>query len=397
MPENNDQIKSRRFKLIQFGVIIFLYWAALYIYVPTLPVYTQSILNDLVLVGTVLGMYGLGQALVRLPVGIIADWRGWHRQLTVVCIAMVGGGALIMAFGTSMAMLTIARLITGFGAATWVLLMVAFSSLFKPNEAVRAVAIMSFINTTGRFTATLLTGFLNDLGGFRLPFFLSAILAAIAIVLFLSASAEKQKKEPVSLKSISRLIVREDVFLPAVINIFTHIVDFAATFSFLPLLARSLGATNVQISIMTSMSMAIWSLFSLLVSWLSKRFSSTHLVYVGLLFSTVGLFLAAMADSLVWIFIAQAFIGMAMGITYPCLAGMSILYVKENERSTAMGLHQAVYSIGMFAGPWLGGILADRFGIQSMFIIIALGCSIFGMIINRRYQIVCKKQYNCHE
>ena len=137
--------------------------------------------------------------------------------------------------------------------------------------------------------------------------------------------------------------------------------------------------------------MALWSLLSLGVSWLTRRISSTYLVYVGLLFSAGGLFIASRADSLGWVFAAQAFIGSAMGITYPCLAGMSILNVEENERSTAMGLHQAVYSIGMFSGPWIGGILADRFGIQPMFLIIAFSCLILGFLVNRRYQVIIKK------
>ena len=391
MPDTNVKSQSRRLKLIQYSLIVFMFWVALYIYVPTLPVYTESVLSDLVLVGTVLAMYGLGQALIRLPVGIIADWRGWHRQLTVLCMLMVGGGALIFASGKTPAVMILGRLTTGFGAGGWVLLMVAFSSLFKPDEAVRAVALLSFINTAGRFLATLVTGFLNEIGGYQLPFYVAAVMAGLSILLFLTVSAEQKKKQTTSLKRIGKLIIREDVLLPAVINIFTHIVDFAATFGFMPLLAKSLGATNIQISILTSMSMALWSLLSLGVSWLTKRISSTYLVYVGLLFSAGGLFIASRADSLGWVFAAQALIGSAMGITYPCLAGMSILNVEENERSTAMGLHQAVYSIGMFSGPWIGGILADRFGIQPMFLIIAFSCLILGFLVNRRYQVIIKK------
>ena len=39
-----------------------------------------------------------------------------------------------------------------------------------------------------------------------------------------------------------------------------------------------------------------------------------------------------------------------------------------------MGLHQAVYAIGMFAGPWLSGILADAMGIRPMFGVTAFAC-----------------------
>jgi predicted MFS family arabinose efflux permease len=61
--------------------------------------------------------------------------------------------------------------------------------------------------------------------------------------------------------------------------------------------------------------------------------------------------------------------------------GSSIEYVREEERATAMGLHQAVYAIGMSIGPWLSGILADSLGIQPMFAwtaVIYLGFSLFG-------------------
>ena len=48
--------------------------------------------------------------------------------------------------------------------------------------------------------------------------------------------------------------------------------------------------------------------------------------------------------------------------------------VADAERATAMGLHQSVYSIGMFAGPWLSGLLADAIGIRPMFGVTAFAC-----------------------
>ena len=385
-------LRSRKIKLLQYSLIVFLFWIALYIYVPTLPVFFESVLHDLVKVGTVLSMYGLGQAFLRLPVGIIADWRGWHRQLIFITILFVGGGALLMSNGQTMSVLTLGRLTTGFGAAGWVLLMVAFSSLFEPKEAVKAVAILTFINTFGRFLATLVTGFLNNLGGYPLPFIMAAVLAAVAILLFIPNSGNKSKAAPVSMANIGRLIVRSEVYLPAVINLFVHIVEFGATFSFLPLLAESFGATNVQLSFLTSMSMALTALVSLSVSWLDKYISTTRLIYIALILGATGLVIAAVAGSLGLVFIAQALLGISMGLNYPCLVGLSILYVNETERSTAMGLHQSIYSIGMFVGPWLGGLLSVHFGIQSMFLFIAVLCAGAGIAINYVYQTVIHRK-----
>ncbi len=69
---------SRRYLIVLYSSAVFLYWMALYLYVPTLPVYVESKSHSLALVGIVLSMYGLWQAIIRLPLGIAADWLGWR-------------------------------------------------------------------------------------------------------------------------------------------------------------------------------------------------------------------------------------------------------------------------------------------------------------------------------
>ena len=64
--------------------------------------------------------------------------------------------------------------------------------------------------------------------------------------------------------------------------------------------------------------------------------------------------------------------------------GMSIINVAEGQRSTAMGLHQAVYGLGMFAGPWVSGLLATSLGIQPMFAstaVVVLGLGLLGTFV----------------
>jgi len=48
-----------------------------------------------------------------------------------------------------------------------------------------------------------------------------------------------------------------------------------------------------------------------------------------------------------------------------------------------MGLHQAVYAIGMFGGPALSGVLAEAMGIQPMFGVTAVACLILGWLGSR--------------
>jgi MFS family permease len=46
------------------------------------------ITDNLALVGVVLAMYGLWQAIIRLPLGIAADWFGRCKPFIVACFAL---------------------------------------------------------------------------------------------------------------------------------------------------------------------------------------------------------------------------------------------------------------------------------------------------------------------
>ncbi|MBC7315868.1 MAG: hypothetical protein H5T70_05570, partial [Chloroflexi bacterium] len=58
---------------------VFLYWVSLYLYTPTLPTYVASKTDNLAMVGVVLSMYGLWQAVTRVPLGILSDWVGRRK------------------------------------------------------------------------------------------------------------------------------------------------------------------------------------------------------------------------------------------------------------------------------------------------------------------------------
>jgi DHA1 family multidrug resistance protein-like MFS transporter len=63
--------------------------------------------------------------------------------------------------------------------------------------------------------------------------------------------------------------------------------------------------------------------------------------------------------------------------------GASIQHVDETERATAMGIHQALYGIGMFTGPWMSGMLADYCSI-SMTLGITAGLTLLLGILGTR-------------
>ena len=363
-----------------YAAAAFLYWTSLYLYVPTLPVYAQSRSDNLALVGIVLSMYGLWQAIIRLPLGIAADWLGWRKPFIIVGLALAALGAGIMGTAANVNGLILGRAVTGLAAGTWVPLIAVFSTLFPSDEAVRASAMLTLVASAARALATSVTGSLNEMGGYPLAFFLAAGTAVLAILIVLPAREDRRPPQRPSARSIGTLIVRRDVLLPALLNGVSQYANWTATFGFLPVLAKQLGATDVALSLLVSMNIGVVTLGNLVATAIVRRVGARRLVYLSFLLLFAGIGGAALARSLPLIFVAQLCMGLGQGIGYPLLMGMSIQHVGDGERTTAMGLHQAVYAIGMFGGPWLSGMLADALGIRPTFGVTAFACLSLGLL-----------------
>jgi len=374
------QPKARITTIVLVAAAVALYWASLYFYVPTLSIYVETKTSDLAVVGVVLSMYGLWQAVVRLPLGIVIDWIGRRKPFMIIGFLLSALGAWVLASSDQASGLILGRAITGLAAASWVPLVVIFSSLFPPEEAVRATGILTLVNTLSRMLATGITGTLNSLGGYSLAFKVAIVSAGLAVLVTLPVREQARPPKRPSIKRIGVLTTRKDVLLPALLNIIGQYLSWASSFGFLPVLAKNMGASDQILSMMVFVNLSISMAGNLLTSTLSRWIGNIRLVYISFLVTCTGIFIAGTATSLTWVFIAQALIGLGGGISFPILMGLSIEKVSEPERATAMGLHQAVYAIGMFAGPWLSGILSKAWGIQPMFIATGIACLILSII-----------------
>jgi MFS family permease len=356
----------------------------LYLYVPTLPTFAQTRTADLAVVGVVLSMYGLWQAVVRLPLGIAADALGWRKPFILGGLVLAGLGAWMMGSSRGVDGLMVGRAITGLAAGAWVPLAVAFSCQFPPRQAVWASAVLTFISATGRMVATSLTGFLNRVGGYPLAFYLAVSVEAVAVLTVLLSRDRRTPRQQPAWGSIGGLVIRRDVLLPSLLGAICQYANWATTFGFLPILVKELGGSDVSQSILASMNLGLGILSALLVTAVVGRIKARRMVYLSLGLLSTGIVGSALAPSLAVIFGAQVLIGLGQGISYPVLMGLSIRGVAEDQRSTAMGVYQAIYATGMFGGPWTGGLLAGAMGIRPMLGTTGLACLGLGLVMTWR-------------
>ena len=378
------QVKPRRGLLALYMAAVVFYWASMYLYVPTLSVYAATKTDNLALVGIALAQYGLWQAVIRFPLGIAADWVGRRKPFILAGCALAGLGALWMGLSSSISGLLVGRALTGVAASVWVLLVVAVNSQFPPEDAVRVTALISGINSVARMLATSVTGALNAWGGYPLAFFVAAGTAAVALLAMVGIREPARPPKAPSLGSLEKLMTRRDVLVPSLLCAVSQFAIWAASFTFTPILAQTLGASDGTLSLLTSMNIGLVMIGSFATSAVAKRVNARWIVVSTFSIITLSMGMLTFARSLPLVFIAQVCFGLAAGISYSVLMGLSIRDVDETQRATAMGLFQAVYAIGMFAGPWFSGILADGIGIQPMFGVVGTVCLIIGLVGTRQ-------------
>lgn len=369
-----------RLAIFLYGAVALLYWASLFTYVPTLPTYAATLTPDLALIGTIMSMYGLWQAIIRLPVGIASDRIGWRKPFIIGGLALSAVGAIVMASAQSPQALLVGRSITGLAAATWVPLTVVFSALYPPEQAVRATTLLTLMSAIARLLATASNGPLNGIRGYGLAFFVAAILAVIAILAVMPAAEKRTPPKSMTAKSIGQLAIRQDVLLPSWLSAIAHYVLMGLVYGFVPLLAEQLGASSWVVSNLSVIHLAVFTPSVLAATFLLRKFRLRPILIVSFVLIALGVACGAVATSVGWLLAVQVFVGIGYGVSYPILLGMSIEQVDSPQRATAMGVHQSVYSIGMFAGPWLSGILAASMGLKPMFAVTAIASLVLGVL-----------------
>ena len=91
-------MNRRRLLIAQSMLGVFLFCSALYLFVPTLPLYALTKTDNLGLVGLALAQYGLWQAILRFPLGLAADWLG--RRKPFILSGFVLAALLVKSIGT---------------------------------------------------------------------------------------------------------------------------------------------------------------------------------------------------------------------------------------------------------------------------------------------------------
>ena len=343
------------------------FWISLYLYVPVLPLHAADLGASLSMVGTIVASYAIAQLLLRIPIGVFADLLGRRRPLALASIALSGVAALWLAIAPDPWSLFWARSLTGLAAAGWVVISVLYAAYYPPERATRATSAMMGANTAGILIATPIGATIADLWDVRASFLAATVVAAVGMALLAAAPEPAMPRSRYSPATFRRVLGRTDLWVVSLAAISLIFVTFATAFGFLPLLAEARGAGTAEVGWVATATVGAALPGVLVTPALVDRIGVRGTLLASSVVSALAL--VAMPGAASWELVAvlQIPAGAGRGVLTTLLLSLALRAAPPSEQATAMGVYQATYSVGMFAGPALSGAVAEWWGIGAVF------------------------------
>ena len=175
-----------------------------------------------------------------------------------------------------------------------------------------------------------------------------------------------------SIRRLGRVITIRSLLATSGIGALVQFVTFGLNISFIPIFADGLGATKTDLGTITTVSYLTYGIASLAAALGIRRFSERAFVIGGSVITALTIVILPAMHTVPALLVLQAVNGLARGLVFPVLMGISIKEVPEHERASAMGVFQSIYAIGMFSGPAVAGIITDAIGMTGLFLIVSI-------------------------
>ncbi len=155
------------------------------------------------------------------------------------------------------------------------------------------------------------------------------------------------------------------------ISVFATMLGLGIVSPLLPIYAENLGATGIWLGIIFSAFAVSRSVFMPIIGRLSDRQERKWIILSGMFIYAVTSLAYLIANSVYSLTAVRLIHGLASAMVAP----VAMAYVgdlsEEGKEGRQMGNFSISMFLGMGAGPFLGGLLNDTFGMSSVFYVMA--------------------------
>jgi MFS family permease len=323
------------------------------------------------LTGLAVGIYGLTQALLQIPFGLLSDRIG--RKPVIL------GGLLLFALGSALAatasdiwMVILGRAIQGSGAIAAAVMALA-ADLTREEQRTKAMATIGMTIGASFMIAMMAGPVLGSLIGVSGIFWLTAVLALVGLglvgLVVPTPVRSSLHRDAETVPTMVGRVLRTPDLLRLDFGIFALHLVLTALFLAVPLVLRDLGLAPAQHATLylPVMLVSIAAMVPFVI--LAERGGRLKVVF---LIAVLGLALAQFALGAqilsFWGFVA-ALVGffIAFNLLEAVLPSLVSKVAPVDAKGTAMGVYSTSQFSGAFAGGVIGGWVHQEYGLQSVF------------------------------
>ena len=374
----------RKYIVLSMAMVIS-YFASIFIYMPILSVYAQSLGASVATIGLLGGAYGVMQVLFRIPAGIYSDKIQKQKVFISSGMAFALVSSVVLFFANSPGSLMVGRMITGVSMVTWVIIITQFISYFPPEKASRASGIVIACSAVGQMIGTGLGGSLFSGIGETAPFLFSMVFSGIALVMTFFLKETKPARAPMTGGQLVRVGRQPNVLVYCVLAGVLHFIMFAATFTFTPVIVKGLGASATDNSVMTFTYTAATMIGSLMVGTVIKARHEKKAMGVVLIFLAISTGMTPFIRSVGVLTGLEAVNGFSRGLAFAAVSALTVKGVKTDARATATGFLHSFAALGVLFGPVVSGLLIEWISVEFayLFMTAALLATVGAFVIMR--------------
>ncbi|MDT8387631.1 MAG: MFS transporter [Thiogranum sp.] len=323
------------------------------------------------LTGLAIGIYGMTQALLQIPFGLVSDRIG-RKRVIVFGLLVFAAGSVVAALADSIYMVIFGRALQGAGAIA-AAVMALTADLIREEHRVKAMGIIGMSIGASFALAMVLGPLLYGWIGVPGIFWLTALLAlgGIALILLIVPtpviSRVHRDAEPVPAQFAG--VLRDVQLLRLDFGIFALHLILTATFVVLPLALRDVAGLSADRHWQVYLPALLLSLL-LVIPFIiqAEKHQRMKAVFVGAI-AVVGLAQLALYEfhSDVMSIVALLFVFYAaFNVLEAVLPSLIAKMAPPDSKGTAMGFYSSSQFFGAFIGGVVGGWLHGRFGLGSV-------------------------------
>lgn len=361
------------------GVIMAFRMLGLFMILPVFSVQATHLAHSTpFLIGMAIGIYGLTQACLQIPFGMLSDKFG-RKPIITIGLIIFAIGSLIAATSTSIYGIILGRAIQG-GGAIGSTCMAMIADLTRDENRSKAMAFVGMMIGFSFSIAIVLGPIINDWFHLSGIFNTTALLAILAIILLFTCvptppsleghtAVNQPKQHPFKIVLGDLQLVHLDI------SIFLQHAILTLLFIATPiLLTQRLGMTSNQqvVFYLVIFSCAFVAMLpGIIVAEKKRKMKKIFLWAIALLLISQTLLALLPISPLVCTLMLFLFFT-AFTLLEATLPSMVSKVASIHNRGAAMGVYSSSQFLGIFIGGILGGWVLTHFGFLSLFLTGAL-------------------------